>query len=1329
MIYITFKGIEYAIPYDRETLKINKTIDSTFDSGYFETSPLTDLGLLDVSRKIPRNLLVRIVYDETEFLFKTGETYKQQLNFGGTKQYKHMINLVSLAKDLTRKPMENITVTQPKGDFGQYTRSVNRVEDIQLTDLVELLTPTYINLVNSNVSKINGLSIVTLDEYTIVLDTTISYVPFLLNKNINITIKYGGVAIFTDSILIPSELSFKTRKIRKTLSYKYTPTATGTFSIEYSWVAVQDTVINIDISDFSITGLEVISQPVRTYSQVIDKMLSRSDYVLSTRSRSRLNITANEDKYEEYTLYDALSKIGGYLGALVRVGDLITERYWKIRGTTTEDFEGESILDFSPYEYDLNTVIKIGVRYYENVEATNQRREIYYDFFDNPNTFEPVGVYDKAEQAELEDYVSAIELNTKNVLKPLRYSPFRGGWKSLRSLDGIGQFTTDNIGYETEDLIERPIQVLIKGITSRNAGNTITYSATDVTDITERVLEKRQWDTLPSEADYSYVGKQQLLKNNCLYYIKGDNKIYGMSYYGETEGRVIGQASVTRAIYETVYAVRSLAEEELMTLTGTETNNDPGLSGDLALLMQVTYSNQTQSRARIYKDDQSGFDTELIKYFNESANVNESDAIGNYAQLIVNRLGGTKHSIKGVVDSLDDIAELGDIDSEGRVYTIIELWLGKRIKYQYTLVQDYNIISNYIGIQSRHRIEEVSSDSATTRTLRYTSKFIFTDTKETFSTRLIRSEDILGSLLAETSDGLTYGYIEFYLSNGEVKKFHLSVDSDSKGKTIEIKWSMPSNYSAGMKRYSIVKGLDTIWLNLDAPYTDYYGKVNDILFSIYYDNAGTLDTDAYPEATLADGTTLFTIITDTIDKDAGEIIHGLVEIPILSESSKIRVFNGFARWNKIVEGTDRIRACALNYIPIKNASKVDLSRVSDLAISGSTGFGKLDLSFTLSSACKGIAYYNIDTLDFLLAYIDDFTSGAKNITLYYKVKDSRYGGGLNLSTQVSLDYQFTSVLDVTSHNGVDFSETITHNLVVVLGDDIAVLSEIELSISSTLDVTPHLGVAISESITHSTVVQLGDDVAVLITNTYLLSETVGVSSHLGVTMNETISHASILDYDLKFTITFNADGGTVTPTSRVAIFGDTLGTLPVASKTGYSFTRWVLGFSAVFPSTIYSWKQNITLDAVYQGLEYTVTFNANGGTTPSPTSKTVVFGDEYGTLATTTRTNFIFLGWFTASSGGTQVTSATIVETSEHHTLYAQWESNLATSWVATATVSTSPSVNYSTGDMDCRTEAEALSWLDSNYPATGYVKETIMRVRVITSDFTLCAVYYFEAT
>ena len=40
MMYITFKGVRYEIPYDKDTLKLNRTIDSTFDSGYVISVPL-----------------------------------------------------------------------------------------------------------------------------------------------------------------------------------------------------------------------------------------------------------------------------------------------------------------------------------------------------------------------------------------------------------------------------------------------------------------------------------------------------------------------------------------------------------------------------------------------------------------------------------------------------------------------------------------------------------------------------------------------------------------------------------------------------------------------------------------------------------------------------------------------------------------------------------------------------------------------------------------------------------------------------------------------------------------------------------------------------------------------------------------------------------------------------------------------------------------------------------------------------------------------------------------------------------------------------------------
>ena len=51
----------------------------------------------------------------------------------------------------------------------------------------------------------------------------------------------------------------------------------------------------------------------------------------------------------------------------------------------------------------------------------------------------------------------------------------------------------------------------------------------------------------------------------------------------------------------------------------------------------------------------------------------------------------------------------------------------------------------------------------------------------------------------------------------------------------------------------------------------------------------------------------------------------------------------------------------------------------------------------------------------------------------------------------------------------------------------------------------------------------------------------------------------------------------------------------------------------------------------------------SGGTAAAPASKSVTSGSTYGTLATISRTGYIFNGWFTAGSGGTLVTTSTTV--------------------------------------------------------------------------------------
>ena len=115
-------------------------------------------------------------------------------------------------------------------------------------------------------------------------------------------------------------------------------------------------------------------------------------------------------------------------------------------------------------------------------------------------------------------------------------------------------------------------------------------------------------------------------------------------------------------------------------------------------------------------------------------------------------------------------------------------------------------------------------------------------------------------------------------------------------------------------------------------------------------------------------------------------------------------------------------------------------------------------------------------------------------------------------------------------------------------------------------------------------------------------------------------------------------------------------TLPTATRTGYTFKGWSTSSTATSGSTgSYTPSAATTLYAVWSANSYTVTFNANGGTTTT-SSKSVTYNSTYGTLPTPTRAGYKFLGWYTAASGGTQITSSTKVSTTTAQTLYAHWE-------------------------------------------------------------------------
>lgn len=144
------------------------------------------------------------------------------------------------------------------------------------------------------------------------------------------------------------------------------------------------------------------------------------------------------------------------------------------------------------------------------------------------------------------------------------------------------------------------------------------------------------------------------------------------------------------------------------------------------------------------------------------------------------------------------------------------------------------------------------------------------------------------------------------------------------------------------------------------------------------------------------------------------------------------------------------------------------------------------------------------------------------------------------------------------------------------------------------------------------------------------------------------SYAPGTSYTENASVTLYAQWNSNTTTAAV--------TLPTPTLSSYTFKGWNSNSGASSGSTgSYTPTGNVTLYAIWQqNKTYTVTFNPNGGTV-SPTSKTVTNGSTYGDLPTPTKSNYRFDGWYTASSGGTTVTSSTTVNLAANQTLYAHW--------------------------------------------------------------------------
>jgi len=200
----------------------------------------------------------------------------------------------------------------------------------------------------------------------------------------------------------------------------------------------------------------------------------------------------------------------------------------------------------------------------------------------------------------------------------------------------------------------------------------------------------------------------------------------------------------------------------------------------------------------------------------------------------------------------------------------------------------------------------------------------------------------------------------------------------------------------------------------------------------------------------------------------------------------------------------------------------------------------------------------------------------------------------------------------------------------------------------------------------------------------------------------------------KYWITFNVNDGVdymaTPPAAKTFAYGSAYKSLPTPKRAGYTFAGWYFdaddggsiydipvnkntivgnvmdgntivvdittGFAGWVGDTNYTKTVNqdaVILHAKWTPSIYKITLNVNGGTYGAGLKTAKVngtFGEQYvfpemvkPSALTPPKNKTTFLGWYTAKTGGVQITDGSgtlqpnaIVKTAKAHTLFAQWE-------------------------------------------------------------------------
>lgn len=259
------------------------------------------------------------------------------------------------------------------------------------------------------------------------------------------------------------------------------------------------------------------------------------------------------------------------------------------------------------------------------------------------------------------------------------------------------------------------------------------------------------------------------------------------------------------------------------------------------LLFRPTYIPVVNARVRQYKPMYNAADYEATFFYNQQAEVVDSEAFGEHLKGFVQKLGNHTEIRVYKFERIDDVPTVGTLIDGKSVYDVAMTIYETHVQVTLCLV-DYAELSTYIGVKNEIKTSDISSTKWCKRYINWEEFFVFTQNEEMACTALSIPKDTLSSLVSFTkSEPLTCAMFTTYTEDGnEIATAYAPIKHLAIGNSIYFQFETLDNFAVGYQSEEAPKDATNAWTGTKykraqkaVRYCDTLGRLETVDFALY----------------------------------------------------------------------------------------------------------------------------------------------------------------------------------------------------------------------------------------------------------------------------------------------------------------------------------------------------------------------------------------------------------------------------------------------------------------------------------------------------------------